>query len=117
VTVVKKLKQDNDLYLPLFYFIFDKEIAKFQATKRMTKGVKEKADFDDEEEAEDEFSENSDNEAVSSKSLASDEDEKSYPVKPSVPSKDSKQILEELEKSDSGESLLSQDSAEAMRKV
>ncbi len=27
--VVKKLKQDNDLYLPLFYFIFDKEIAKF----------------------------------------------------------------------------------------
>ena len=55
-TVVKKLKQDNDLYLPLFYFIFDKEIAKFQATKRMTKGVKEKADFDDEEEAEDELS-------------------------------------------------------------
>lgn len=54
---------------------------------------------------------------MSSKSLASDEDEKNYPVKSSARSKDSRQILEELEKSDSGESSLSQDSAEAMRKV
>ncbi len=28
-TVVKMLKHENDLYLPLFYFIFEKEIAKF----------------------------------------------------------------------------------------
>lgn len=27
--VVNLLKHDNDLYLPLFYFIFEKEIAKF----------------------------------------------------------------------------------------
>jgi len=31
--VVKKLKKDNEMYMPLFYFIFDKEISKFQTTK------------------------------------------------------------------------------------
>jgi hypothetical protein len=27
--IVEKLKHDNDLYFPLVYFIFEKEIAKF----------------------------------------------------------------------------------------
>ena len=72
-TVVKMLKHENDLYLPLFYFIFEKEIAKFQATKRLTKGVKEKPEFDQEEDEDEEFSQSSENEALSSKSLASDD--------------------------------------------
>ena len=64
--VVKKLKKDNEMYMPLFYFIFDKEISKFQTTKWMTKGVKEKPDLDQQEESEDEFSESSAHEQVSS---------------------------------------------------
>ena len=52
------LKHENDLYLPLILFIFDKEIVKFHSTKRMTKGVKEKDEFNEseEEENEEEFS-------------------------------------------------------------
>lgn len=115
--VVNLLKHDNDLYLPLFYFIFEKEIAKFQATKRLTKGVKEKPEFDQEEEAEEEFSQNSDDEDIlSSKSLSSyDDNSEMIPQKQNQPLKDSKKILEELEQSDSGQSALSQDYAEEIR--
>jgi hypothetical protein len=38
--IVDKFKRDSDIYLPLLYFVFDKEIAKFYVTKRLTKGVK-----------------------------------------------------------------------------
>jgi hypothetical protein len=39
--------------MPLIYFIFDKEITKFLATKRLTKGLKDKSDaLEDEEEKE-----------------------------------------------------------------
>ena len=46
------------MYLPLILFIFDTEIVKFHATKRMTKGVKENnTDLEEsEEENEEEFS-------------------------------------------------------------
>ena len=56
--IVASLKHENDLYLPLILFIFDKEIVKFHSTKRMTKGVKEKDEFNEseEEENEEEFS-------------------------------------------------------------
>lgn len=39
--IVDKLKDENgDIFVPLLYFIFEKEIAKFYTTKKLTKGFK-----------------------------------------------------------------------------
>ena len=39
--IVQRLKQGDDVYMPLIYFVFEKEIAKYYATKNLTKDFKE----------------------------------------------------------------------------
>jgi len=48
---VQRLKhgKDDDLYMPLIYFVFEKEIAKYYATKKLTKGFKESQNSEDQE--------------------------------------------------------------------
>ena len=44
VEVVQRLKNgmdSDDLYMPLIYFVFETEIAKYYATKKLTKGFKD----------------------------------------------------------------------------
>lgn len=85
----------------------------------MTKGVKDKSEFDGQEENEDEFSQSSDPVSpLSSKSLTSDDEYEHFLSKKQKEpplQQDSKKILEELEKSKSSDSDQSQDSAVCMR--